>query len=223
MSMAAILVPILAQTGEHHEKSAAGCDGGKCYGRGGFPMSVDAFTRQGRRAGKRETRRNASASVVIPFPPASRRPAHRKVERKVKTAASDFMNAILKVSAGLVVADEHAAILSARIGRYQAATFIASFDPPPARGPDNLFPRGDRSGRVVVIWQDERGAPHRFYERRSRALARLTAPDRQAFIEAVKACPGAALEAVHEVRATFARALRGVRARDAVMMMGARP
>jgi hypothetical protein len=114
-------------------------------------MSVDAFTCQRRREAKRETRRNASASLVIPFPPASRG------ERKVKTAASDFINAILNVSAGLVAADEHAAILSARIGRYQAPTFIASFDPPAGRGPDNLFSRGDRSGRVVVIWQDERG------------------------------------------------------------------
>ena len=175
-------------------------------------------SRQRRREAKRETR-NANASVVIPFPSASRRLAHQKGERKVKTAASDFINAILKVSAGLV-ADEHAAILSARIGRYQAPTFIASFDPPPARGPDNLFPRGDRSGRVVVIWQDERGDPHKWsYERRSRALARLTAPERQAFFEAVRACPGAAPEAVHEVRAAFAFALRGVRGRDAVMMM----
>jgi hypothetical protein len=180
-------------------------------------MSVDAFTCQRQREAKRETRRNASASLVIPFPPASRG------ERKVKTAASDFINAILNVSAGLVAADEHAAILSARIGRYQAPTFIASFDPPAGRGPDNLFSRGDRSGRVVVIWQDERGEPHRwFYERRSRALARLTAPERQAFVEAVKACPGAALEAVHEVRAAFAVALRGVKRRDAAMMM-ARP
>jgi hypothetical protein len=138
------------------------------HGRGGFPMSVHTFTRH-----RRHETRNANASEVLPSPAASGRPARRKVDRKVKTAARDFINAILNVSAGLVVADEYAALLSARIGRYQAPTFIASFDPPPDRGPGNLFPRGDRSGRVVVVWQDERGAPHKwFYERRSRALAR---------------------------------------------------
>jgi hypothetical protein len=30
MSMGTILVPILAQTGEHHEKCVARCEGGKC-------------------------------------------------------------------------------------------------------------------------------------------------------------------------------------------------
>jgi hypothetical protein len=198
------------------------------HGREGRVMSVHAFIHRRRGETKRGAQKNTSAPVIIPFPHASRHAeterARRKAARWVETAASDFIKAILTVSAGLVAADQHAANLSVGVGRYQAPTFIASFDPPPARAPLDLFPRGDCSGRVVIVWQDERGTPFEwFYERRTRALARLTAPERQVFIEAVQAYPQAGLEAVRTTRMAFAHALRAMIERDEAMMTRARP
>jgi hypothetical protein len=143
----------------------------------------------------------------------------RRDADKVEAAADDFIQAVANISLGLIIADKHAAERTKRTGRYNAPAFISVFDRI-GSPPSGLIPYKDRSGRVVVIWQDEPGSPVQWvYTRRAHALAGLTASERWAFIHAVSICPDTAFEARSAAQCAFAVAMQGMRDRDASIII----
>jgi hypothetical protein len=84
-------------------------------------------------------------------------------------------------------------------------------------------PGVDAGGRALVLVKRMGGALHYWYERRTRALARLVMSDeRRAFVAAILAHPAAALGTAREARETFAHALMDARVCDEAAMMEAR-
>jgi hypothetical protein len=203
-----------------------------------FAMELDAARMSRVRAAEKDARRRAqreasiTAAARVDDGPVSIRfsratverrsidpvlRAHRREERlttrrleadrvasamAVKTAAEVFIRAIRHSTAML------------------AALEVDGLDPQRFTRPVELassltavIPGVDANGRVLVVYMRGNVTVWQ-YERRTRALARLTRIERSAFIEAVLTHPDAAQEAARKAREMFARAMQDARVRD---------
>ena len=77
------------------------------------------------------------------------------------------------------------------------------------------LPGVDVRGRALIVRRRKGDGRIVFdYHRRTRRLAGETAPDRRAFVSAIKTHPSAARDEARSARNAFARALRAARRRD---------
>jgi hypothetical protein len=122
----------------------------------------------------------------------------------VRTAAEVFIHAISQSTAMLAALEAEGLNPERFIGPVEFAMPL----------PETI-PGVDTNGRALVVYKLEKsGAIVWQYERRTRALARLTSVERRGFIEAVLSHPHASQEAVRKAREMFARAMQDARARD---------
>ena len=82
------------------------------------------------------------------------------------------------------------------------------------------IPGVDANGRALVVYMQDNATVWQ-YERRTRALARLTSVERSAFIEAAMSHPGGSQEAARKAREMFARAMQDARVRDDAAVVAA--
>jgi hypothetical protein len=120
----------------------------------------------------------------------------------VRTAGEVFIRAIRHSTAMLAGLEED----GLDPGRFTGPVEVA----PPLTA---AIPGVDANGRVLVVYMRGNVTVWQ-YERRTRALARLTGIERSALIEAVLTHPDAAQEVARKAREMFARAMQNARVRD---------
>jgi hypothetical protein len=121
----------------------------------------------------------------------------------VKTAAEVFIRAIRHSTAMLAAMEEDGLDPQWFTGPLLFATPLPE-----------AIPGVDINGRALVVYMRDNAAVWQ-YERRTRALARLTSVERSALLEAVLSHPDASQDAVRKAREMFARVMENARARDA--------
>ena len=123
----------------------------------------------------------------------------------VAEAAIDFIAAIDEASAELIETEK--SLIRGHVDLWGAGVAL--------RVRLTLAPRSASTTRVFILRRPEIGVY--LCSRRSRALMRLTTPERHAFVRAIKTHPRAAIgqsDHMHSARNAFTRALRAAHLRD---------